>query len=70
MHKKFEMNLTKIKGGYQPGIKVVTHNSKSDLPLSGNIVYQCLLGTTSPLVERRTFLQGGKNCSFPNMSNQ
>ena len=33
MHKKFEMNLTKIKGGYQPGIKVVTHNSKSDLPL-------------------------------------
>ena len=33
MHKKFEINWTKIKGGYQSGRKVVTHNSKSDLPL-------------------------------------
>ena len=33
MHKKFEINLTKIKGGCQSGRKVVTHNSKSDLPL-------------------------------------
>ena len=33
MHKKFETNQTKIKGGCQSGRKVVTHNSKSDLPL-------------------------------------
>ena len=33
MQKKFEINLTKIKGGCQSGRKVVTHNSKSDLPL-------------------------------------
>ena len=33
MHKKFEINQTKIKGGRQSGRKVVTHNSKSDLPL-------------------------------------
>ena len=34
MHKKFEINQTKIKGGCQSGSKVVSHNSKSDLPLS------------------------------------
>ena len=33
MHKKFERNQTKIKIGCQSGRKVVTHNSKSDLPL-------------------------------------
>ena len=33
MHKKFEINQTKIKGGCQSGRKVVPHNSKSDLPL-------------------------------------
>ena len=33
MHKKFEINWTKMKGGCQSGRKVVTHNSKSDLPL-------------------------------------
>ena len=33
MHKKFEINLTNIKGGCQSGRKVVAHNSKSDLPL-------------------------------------
>ena len=33
MHKKFDINRTKIKGGCQSGRKVVTHNSKSDLPL-------------------------------------
>ena len=33
MHKKFEINQTKIKGGCESGRKVVTHNSKSDLPL-------------------------------------
>ena len=34
MHKKFEINQTNIKGGCQSGRKVVTHNSKSDLPLA------------------------------------
>ena len=34
MHKKFEINRTKIKGLCQPGRKVATHNSKSDLPLT------------------------------------
>ena len=34
MHKKFEINWTKIKGGCQSGRKEVTHNSKSDLPLA------------------------------------
>ena len=33
MHKKFMINRTKIKGGCQSGRKVVSHNSKSDLPL-------------------------------------
>ena len=31
MHKKFEINRTKIKGGCLSGRKAVTHNSKSDL---------------------------------------
>ena len=35
MHKKFEINQTKIKGGSQFGRKVVNHSSKSDLPLDG-----------------------------------
>ena len=34
MHKKFEINQIKIKGGCQPGKKVVPHNSKSDFPLA------------------------------------
>ena len=34
MHKKFETNQSKIKGGCQSGRKVVNHNSKSDLPLA------------------------------------
>ena len=33
MHKNLEINWTKIKGGCQSGRKVVTHNSKSYLPL-------------------------------------
>ena len=36
-HKKFDINRTKIKGGCQSGRKVVTHNSKSDLPLAVRI---------------------------------
>ena len=33
MQKKFEINETKVKCGFQSGRKVVAHNSKSDLPL-------------------------------------
>ena len=33
MHKKFEINQTKIKGGCQSGRKVLPNDSKSDLPL-------------------------------------
>ena len=33
MHKKLEINQTKIKGGCQSGRKVVPYDSKSDLPL-------------------------------------
>ena len=33
MHEKFEMNRTKIRGSCQSGRKVVTHGSKSDLPI-------------------------------------
>ena len=33
MHKELEINRTKIKGGCQSGRKVVTHSSKTDLPL-------------------------------------
>ena len=33
MHKKFEINPTKIKGGCQSGRKGVPHDSESDLPL-------------------------------------
>ena len=34
MHKKFEIDGTNIKGGCQSGRKVVTHDSRSDLPLA------------------------------------
>ena len=34
MHKKFEINQTKIKGGCQSGRKVAPYESKSDLPLT------------------------------------
>ena len=34
MHKKFGINRTKIKGSCLSGRKVVTHDSKSDLPLA------------------------------------
>ena len=40
MHKKFEINRTKIKGSCQSGRKVVTHNSKSDLPLGTCHMYK------------------------------
>ena len=35
MHKKFEINQTKVKGGCQSGRKVVPYGSKSDVPIDG-----------------------------------
>ena len=35
MHKKFEINGTKIMGGCQSGRKVLTHNSKIYFPFLG-----------------------------------
>ena len=43
MHKKFVINRTKIKGGCQSGRKVVTHNSKSDLPLADDALNEKVL---------------------------
>ena len=37
IHKKFEINRTKIKGTCQSGRKVETHDSKSDLPLASTM---------------------------------
>ena len=42
MHKKFEINRTKIKGGCQSGRRVVTNDSKSDMPLNEK-VGNCLI---------------------------
>ena len=41
MHKKFEINRTKIEGSCQSGRKVVTYDSKSDLPLKGDRKVSC-----------------------------
>ena len=45
MHKKFEINQTKIKGDCQSGRKVVAYDSKSDLPLAvmGCIIYRVVM---------------------------
>ena len=51
MHNKFEINRTKIKGGSQSGRKVVTHNSKSDLPL---VVHVHLLNMRIILIKVKT----------------
>ena len=40
MHKKFEINQTKIKGSCQSGREVRTHDSMSDLSLVGRRILQ------------------------------
>ena len=47
MHKKFEINQTKIKGGCQSGRKVVLHDSKSDLPLRADWAYTAQQAVTA-----------------------
>ena len=50
MHKKFEINQTKIKGGCQSGRKVVTRDSQSDLSLDtkdNNFLYRYISGKDS-----------------------
>ena len=46
MHRKFEINLTKIKGSCHSGRQVVTYNSKSDLPIYrvNNLINSAFLG--------------------------
>ena len=41
----FEINQTKIKGGCQSERKVVTHNSKGDLPLNQWKHQECLFAS-------------------------
>ena len=50
MHKNFEMNRTKIKGGCQSGRKVVTRNSKCDSPLVWWFFLRCILGTMENII--------------------
>ena len=58
MHKKFEINPTKIKDGYQLGRKVITHNSKSDLPL--------ILELNEKNQNNKIMLKSIHLCKFPN----
>ena len=50
---KFEINWTKIRGGCQLGRKVVTHNSKSDLPLEVNRHFQDKVGWSEKVTIRK-----------------
>ena len=49
MYKKFDINQTKIKGDCQSERKVVTHNSKNDLPL-GILQKMSLVGTAYHII--------------------
>ena len=49
-HAKEEINWTKIKSGCQSGRKVVTHNSKSDLPLNISDKFKTVEIRGGPLV--------------------
>ena len=65
MHKKFEINHTKIKGGCQSGRKMVTQNSKSDLALasahsSERSQNDLLRGSNWALVDLNRFTVGKK----------
>ena len=70
MHKKFEINQTKIKGSCQSSRKVSTHNSKSDLPLVDYlipwIVYSTELATFGAEAfsfhERGSLANGSPRC--------
>ena len=56
MHKKFEINWKKIKGGCQLGGKVVTHNSNNDLPLHMKIYAVPWLGFQTKIRLYRIFI--------------
>ena len=60
MHKKFEINQTKIKGGCQSGRKVVTHNSMSDLPLISTYISWIL-----HRLRHLAWMKGWKNIHLP-----
>ena len=66
MHKKFELKQTKIKGGCQSGRKVVTHNSKNDLPLRRRHTERsersCFEGVKRPLLHVLLSMMDDVNC--------
>ena len=60
MQKKFEINWTNIKGGCQSGKKVITHTSKSDLPLASRktaTIFRSLVASDIPAPGH-----GNENC--------
>ena len=61
MHKKFEINQTKIKGGCQSRRKVVPYNSKSDLPL---VLRLC---ETDEVVNSGSFFSNGAQATTTNL---
>ena len=64
MHKRFEINQTKIKGGCQSGREVVTH--KSDLPLA--FIHTHKYGDFSKISDLGLLVQYFKLASFTFMS--
>ena len=70
MHKKFEINRTKIKGGCQSGSKVVTQNCKSDLPLEYNSLFliSLKLHNLCCLYWTAAFLQSGRILKIANIA--
>ena len=64
MHKKFEINRTKIKGGCQSGRKEVTHNFNSDLPLASlKIVSYKLIRHVTYVLTKQARERNKKKCS-------
>ena len=56
MHKKFEINWTKIKGGCKSGRKVVTYNSKSDLPLVCSVCLSVIQNNSTMQLSSHSYL--------------
>ena len=63
MHKKFEINRTKINGVCQSGRKVVPHNSKSDLPLIHSCFFKFLESEITIISHCDQFGIGGQDLS-------
>ena len=59
MHKKFEINWMKIKGGCQWVRKVVTYNSNSNLPLEVRTIRDLDLATPMKIEKNVIFIPMG-----------